>query len=46
MLVALVAVFIVGYFCIAMEHSINIDKSSTALLLDMLKWVLFILGVD
>lgn len=46
MLVALVAVFIVGYFCIAMEHSIKIDKSATALLLGMLMWVLFILGAD
>ena len=46
MLVALVAVFIAGYICIAMEHSIKIDKSATALLLGMLMWVLFILGAD
>lgn len=46
MLVALVVVFIIGYFCIAMEHSIKIDKSATALLLGMLMWVLFILGAD
>ena len=46
MLVALVVVFIIGYFCIAMEHSIKIDKSATALLLGMLMWVLFIFGAD
>lgn len=46
MLVALVVVFIIGYFCIAMEHSIKIDKSATALLLGMLMWLLFMLGAD
>ncbi len=46
MTAALVVVFILGYFLIAVEHPIKIDKSATALLLGMVMWVLFILGAD
>ena len=46
MYAALVAVFIIGYLLIALEHPIKIDKSATALLLGMVMWVLFILGAD
>lgn len=44
MLVALIAVFIIGYLCIALEHPLRIDKSATALVLGMLMWVIYALG--
>ncbi len=37
-------VFILGYFFIATEHSIHINKAATALLTGTLCWVLFIMG--
>ena len=46
MYAALVAVFVIGYLGIALEHPLKIDKSATALLLGMVMWVLFILGAD
>lgn len=41
MLFAIVAVFIIGYLLIAMEHVIKINKSATALLLGMILWVMY-----
>ena len=43
---ALLAVFIVGYVFIALEHTVKIDKAATALLTGTLCWVLFILGKE
>lgn len=41
MLVALVATFIVGYACIALEHPLKINKTATALLLGVLLWTIY-----
>ena len=42
MVVALVAIFIIGYFFIAMEHPLKINKSATALMLGTLLWTIFV----
>ena len=44
MLVAIVATFIVGYACIALEHPIKINKTATALLLGVVLWTLYALA--
>lgn len=44
MLVLIVAVFIIGYLLIALEHPIRIDKAAIALLLGMSLWVIYTLG--
>ncbi|WP_419214022.1 sodium:proton antiporter NhaD [Maribacter sp. X9] len=44
MYLTLLAIFIVGYIFIALEHSIKIDKAATALLTGTLCWVIFIFG--
>lgn len=41
MLVAIIATFIVGYACIALEHPLKINKTATALLLGVLLWTLY-----
>lgn len=41
MLLAIVAVFIVGYTCIALEHPLKVNKTATALLLGVLLWTLY-----
>ena len=41
MVVALVALFIIGYFFIAMEHPLKINKTATALLLGTILWAFF-----
>ncbi|MGC1514574.1 MAG: sodium:proton antiporter NhaD [Maribacter sp.] len=46
MYLALLAVFVIGYLFIALEHTVKIDKAATALLTGTLCWVLFILGRD
>ncbi|MEN9581551.1 MAG: Na(+)/H(+) antiporter NhaD [Pseudomonadota bacterium] len=40
----MVAVFIVGYLCIALEHPLRVNKAATALLLGTLVWVVYVLG--
>jgi Na+/H+ antiporter NhaD/arsenite permease-like protein len=42
--VAIVAVFVVGYILIALEHPIKINKTATALLTGVLCWTLFVLA--
>ena len=42
MVVALVTVFIVGYFFIAMEHPFKINKTATALTLGTFLWTIFV----
>ena len=42
MVVALVAIFIIGYFFIAMEHPFKINKTATALMLGTFLWTFFI----
>lgn len=42
--VIIIVVFILGYLAIALEHSIRINKTASALLAGTLCWTLFILG--
>ncbi|MBQ9418271.1 MAG: sodium:proton antiporter NhaD [Bacteroidales bacterium] len=42
MVVALVSIFIVGYFFIAMEHPFKINKTATALTLGTFLWTIFV----
>lgn len=41
MTIAIVAVFIVGYACIALESGLKINKAATALLMCVACWVLY-----
>ena len=41
--VALVTIFIIGYFFIAMEHPFKINKTATALMLGTLLWTIYAL---
>lgn len=43
---AIIVVFVLGYLAIALEHPLHIDKAASALLLGVLCWALFVLGVD
>ncbi len=40
----IIAIFIIGYLCIALEHPLKVDKTATALVLGMLLWVLYTVG--
>lgn len=41
----LIAVFIIGYICITIEHVIHVDKATTALLMGVICWVIqFVYG--
>lgn len=40
---AIVAVFVIGYLCIAMEHSLKVNKAAFALLMCVACWTLFML---
>lgn len=44
MILSIVILFIVGYLVIALEHSFNINKAGTALLLGVLCWTTFALN--
>ena len=39
------AIFVVGYLFIALEHTFHIDKAASALLTGTLCWGLFVIGV-
>ena len=41
MVVALVTIFIIGYFFIAMEHPLKVNKTATALALGTILWTIF-----
>ena len=43
---AMIVVFSIGYFAIALEHKININKTASALLIGVVCWVLLIFGRD
>jgi len=43
MSIAIIVIFILGYFAIAFEHSININKAATALVTGVLCWTVYIL---
>ena len=40
----MIAAFVIGYACIALEHPLHINKTATALLLGTVMWVLFAMG--
>ncbi|MFN5376586.1 MAG: sodium:proton antiporter, partial [Chitinophagaceae bacterium] len=43
----LLAIFIVGYFAIAFEHQIKLNKAASALITGVLCWTIYILnGAD
>lgn len=42
----MIVVFVLGYLAIALEHPIKIDKAASALLLGVLCWTLYVLGVE
>jgi len=44
MYLAVVLVFGIGYFAIALEHKININKTASALLIGVVCWILLIFG--
>lgn len=44
MYLLLIGVFVIGYACIALEHSIKIDKAASALITGVLVWTLLSLG--
>lgn len=45
MILGIIAIFIIGYACIALEHKIRIDKSATALFMFGLIWSLYAVSV-
>src|SRR5690606_30734235 len=45
MLLAIVAVFVIAYAAIALEHPININKSASALIGAGLLWTIYALGL-
>lgn len=42
----IIIIFILGYLAIALEHPLRIDKAATALVLGVLCWSVFVLGID
>jgi Na+/H+ antiporter NhaD/arsenite permease-like protein len=46
MYIAIIIVFVIGYACIALEHTLRIDKAAIALLTGTICWVLFVYGSD
>ncbi|MCP4411979.1 MAG: hypothetical protein GY808_05340, partial [Gammaproteobacteria bacterium] len=46
MFILMIAVFVLGYFAIAMEHPIKIDKAATALITGALCWGIYAMSPD
>lgn len=46
MLTAILAVFIIGYLAIALEHPLHINKAASALLIGVLCWTLYAISLD
>ena len=44
MLISMVFIFIIGYLCIALEHTLKVNKSAPALLTGTLLWVIYMFG--
>lgn len=40
----IIAVFVIGYACIALEHPLKVNKTASALLLGTLLWTLLVMG--
>lgn len=43
---AIIIVFVLGYLAIALEHPLHIDKAASALILGVLCWTIFVVGID
>ena len=43
-LIAVIAIFCIGYLCIIFEHSINVDKAASAVLTGVVCWAVYILA--
>jgi Na+/H+ antiporter NhaD/arsenite permease-like protein len=43
-LIAIVAIFCIGYLCIIFEHNLNVDKAASAVLTGVLCWAVYILA--
>lgn len=46
MLVLFVAIFVVGYACIALEHPLKVNKTASALLLGVVLWTVYALSYN
>ncbi|OIP02720.1 MAG: sodium:proton antiporter [Bacteroidetes bacterium CG2_30_33_31] len=46
MFILMAIVFILGYIAIALEHPLKIDKSASALMLSVVIWVIYMIGVQ
>jgi len=46
MLIALIAVFVIGYLLIALEHPIRINKTASALITGILCWTIYVSSVS
>ena len=44
--IAIILIFVLGYLAIALEHPLHVDKAASALILGVLCWALFVLGVQ
>ena len=44
MLTLIIAIFIIGYLMIALEHPLKINKAASALLTGTILWVLYIMN--
>lgn len=42
MIALMIAVFLIGYACIALEHPLKVNKAAPALIIGVLTWVLYI----
>ena len=46
MLALIIAIFVVGYACIALEHPLKVNKTASALLLGVLLWTVYALSYN
>ncbi len=46
MFILMVVIFVLGYAAIALEHPLRVDKAASALLIGVLTWVVYMLGVE
>ena len=46
MYLLMVAVFVIGYVAIALEHNIGIDKAASALITGVVCWTIYVLGAQ
>ena len=44
MYVLMAVIFVLGYLCIALEHSLKVDKAASAILTAVLCWTALVLG--